>query len=146
MRSPEKEFIKSIQVVGAVILEPDETKSLNEKKILLVQRAKGDSGEGLWEFPGGKIEIGESKNQALMREIDEELNLQIEIIESLGELVHHYPLVAVQLEIFISKIKSGDLILREHQAKKWIRPEEILETELLEADRPFVQRLIQYLK
>lgn len=146
MRSPEKGFVKSIQVVGAVIFEVDPTKSLPEKNILLVQRAKGDSGEGLWEFPGGKIEYGESAVQALRREIDEELNLQIEIIDSLGLLEHQYPKTRVRLEIFLTQLKAGDLILREHQALKWIKPHEIIESELLEADRPFVQRLLQYLK
>lgn len=146
MRSPEKGFIKKIQVVGAVIAEPRFHRSPEGKKILLVQRPKGDIGEGLWEFPGGKIEKGESPVQALRREIDEELNLQIEIITSLGKITHTYPQVVVDLEIFLTEIKSGELILREHQDLKWIKPHEMNEQELLEADRPFVQRLMQYLK
>ena len=146
MRSPEKTFIRRIQVVGAVIFEPGETKAEEEKKVLIVQRAKEDSGAGLWEFPGGKIEPGESSVQALRREIDEELNLEIEIIASLGKLDHQYPKTLVQIEIFLTRIKSGELILREHQALKWIKPREIIESELLEADRPFVQRLVQSVK
>ncbi len=144
MRSPEKEFLKSIQVVGAIIAEPRLASA--EGKILLVQRGQGDIGEGLWEFPGGKIERGESPQQALRREIDEELNLQIEIVTSLGKLVHTYPKVRVELEVFFTHFRSGEIILREHQNMKWVKPREIIQDDLLEADRPFVQRLVEYLK
>ena len=146
MRSPEKEINKRIQVVGAILFERSETAPHRGKNLLLVQRKAGDVGEGLWEFPGGKIDPGESNQQAILREIEEELNLKINILDSLGKLSHSYPNLIVDLEIFITEIESGEIILREHQNKKWVKPHEIIAAELLEADRPFVQRLLNYLK
>ncbi len=140
------EINKRIQVVGAIIFERSEATTRTGKNLLLVQRKAGDVGEGLWEFPGGKIEHRETSQQAIIREIEEELNLKINIIDSLGKLSHSYPNITIDLEIFVTKIESGEIILREHQNKKWIKPNEVIITELLEADRPFVQRLLNYLK
>lgn len=148
---------KRIQVVGAALIRDDKkinsegednfnSNNSNSQCVLIVQRAKGDSGEGLWEFPGGKVEKNETNGQALIREIKEELAVDIEIISSLGSLTHQYPKVTVDIEIFVARITAGQITLLEHQDKKWIHPREIILTELLEADRPFVQRLMNYLK
>ena len=142
-RSPER----TIDVVGAVILSPEDQASqlgLDSCRVLIVQRSRHDKGGGLWEFPGGKIEAQESPEQALLREIDEELGIGISIVVSLGKLVHDYPKLRIHLEVFVCKWISGELVLREHQDLKWILPKQIDKSLLLGADQPFVERLLEY--
>lgn len=126
-----------VLVVAAVLLAP-----LTEgRKILIVRRGPGQSGAGFWEFPGGKVEPGESPEQALIREIDEELNLHIRVKDLLGEEVFDYPSKSIRLRVYKSEILSGALKLIEHDSYKWVLPEDIQVEELSAADRPFVEKL-----
>lgn len=128
---------REIEVVGAAIVD-------DQGRVLIVQRPNGDVGAGRWEFPGGKIDPGETPEQALIREIQEELEIQIGGLRDLGRLTHEYNDVIVHLRVFIAKIVSGQLRLVEHQALEWLLPREIDPERLIEADRPFVQMVIDH--
>lgn len=114
-----------------------------EKKILIVRRGPGQTGAGAWEFPGGKVEKGESPEQALVREIQEELGIEIKVGALLGEAIYAYPSKVIKLRVHWSESLSSDLQLVEHDAFKWLRAEEIQVSELSEADRPFVEMILQ---
>lgn len=114
-----------------------------EGRILIVRRGPGQSGAGFWEFPGGKVDPGETPEQALVREIDEELSLPIRVESLLGENVFAYPAKTIRLRVYWAQATTGDFQLTEHDAAKWCLPEEIIESELSEADRPFVKWILQ---
>lgn len=113
------------------------------REILIVRRGVSQSGAGFWEFPGGKVEVGESPEQALVREIKEELGVAIHIEDCIGERVHAYPKKTIRLRVFWARILGTDeLTLSEHDALLWIEPRDIQIPELSAADRPFVVDLI----
>ena len=105
--------MKTIYVVAAIIEKDD--------KILIAQRLKGDFA-GLWEFPGGKIEEGESPEQAIIREIKEEFDTELDVNRFLTTIEHQYDSFYLIMYFFICSIKSGDLVLHDHMAYKWINP------------------------
>ena len=111
------------------------------QKILIVRRGSGQSGAGFWEFPGGKVELGESPEQALHREIEEELGIQIQVKNLIGEEVHHYPTKSIRLRIYRAEALQEKLVLTEHDDFKWCLPSEIQLEELSAADRPFVSKI-----
>ena len=125
--------MREIQVVGGVLVE--------DGRVLIVRRPHHDTGGGLWEFPGGKIEEGENPSQALAREIDEELGLRVRVGQDLGLLSHRYPQVLIHMRLFLMTRLSGEIELREHDAYEWTAPELLEEERLLLADRPFVSRI-----
>ncbi len=129
---------REIEVVGAVILKPGPVKT--KREVLIVQRPLSDKGGGLWEFPGGKIENGESSEQALVREIQEELFAKIKIVKKIGRHEHQYPELKVKLELFYAELLS-DFQLAEHTAYQWIDCANIKPEILLEADRPFLKMI-----
>ena len=100
-------FMKIIDVTCALIQ--------NQGKILVVQRGKKMKLPLKWEFPGGKIEDGESEEDCLIREIKEELNIDIELIKRLTPSVYHYPDFSIQLIPYVANFLKGDLILLEHE-------------------------------
>ena len=108
---------KKITVVGALIYE--------NGKILICQRPKDKSCALLWEFVGGKVENGESKEQALKRECYEELKIEIEVGKEFCKVVHDYPTVTVDLTVFMAKIIGGVVTKIEHNAVKWVKKEEL---------------------
>lgn len=122
-----------INVVAAIIEK--------ENKILITKRNLKKSQGGLWEFPGGKIEEGETKQEALKREIKEELDLDIEVYEQVTEKVHHYPDKDINLISFKCKIISGELKLIEHEEYKWVLPGEMSQYEFAEADKWIVENI-----
>lgn len=128
-----------VLVVAAVITRVADP----EKRILIVRRGPGQSGAGHWEFPGGKVERGESPEQALVREIEEELSLPIKVGRFLGEVEHTYPSKVIRLRVYWAETPHDDLKLTEHDDAKWVLPEEIKIDELSEADRPFVSQLLR---
>ena len=143
MNSPENPTSSRVlDVVGAVILKPEGQSP--QRPVLIVKRKSKNTNEGLWEFPGGKIEASETKEQALVREIDEELGLKIRIKDSLGNYVHIERWLQIHLTVYVCEINGGHFELREHEDFLWVRPEEILLENLMPADRPFVQRLVDY--
>ena len=127
----------SVLVVAAVIRRFADP----EKRVLIVRRGPGQSGSGYWEFPGGKVERGESPEQALIREIEEELGLNIRIGAFIGEIEHSYPTKVIRLCVYWAESQHGELQLVEHDAARWLLPSEIPLEELSEADRPFVAKI-----
>lgn len=112
-----------------------------EKRVLLVRRGPGQSGAGFWEFPGGKVEPQESPEAALIREIDEELSLSIQVQGLVGEKDFAYPSKTIRLRVYWAQCENEEVQLSEHDAIKWCLPQEISLEELSEADRPFVSLL-----
>ena len=108
---------KIINVVAAAIER--------DGKIFCAQRPDGKSLGGFWEFPGGKLEIGESPEQALIREIKEELNSEIEIVSYINEASYDYDFGTVVMKTYHAKLISGNLELLEHQNSTWLAPNEL---------------------
>jgi len=129
---------KPVWVVAALIRRDFDP----QKRILLVRRGPEQSGAGFWEFPGGKVEQNEKPENALAREIDEELGLAIEVEEFLEEMDFSYATKTIRLRVYWARTSQNHLELREHDAMKWCLPEEIVEQELSEADRPFVNLIL----
>ena len=124
---------KNIHVVGAVIIE--------DQKILCAQRGADKSLPLMWEFPGGKIEQGESPTEALIREIEEEMLCTIEVGEKVDYTVYEYDFGIVHLTTYISKITSGEINLTEHEQIKWLAPSEIGRLNWAPADIPAIEKL-----
>lgn len=122
--------MKTVRVVAAVI------KATNEKGecvIFATQRGYGEFKDG-WEFPGGKIEDGESPQNALKREIMEELETEISIGELIHTIEYDYPTFHLSMDCFWCDVVSGDLVLKEHEAAKWLTKKELDSVAWLPAD------------
>lgn len=129
--------MKTVRVVAAIIIEND--------KVFSTQRGYGEFKDG-WEFPGGKIEPGETPEEAIVREIKEELDTEVEVIELLDTVEYDYPNFHLSMGCFICKIKSGDLVLKEHEAAKWLTKDTLGSVEWLPADMGLVGEIEKYLK
>jgi 8-oxo-dGTP diphosphatase len=105
-------------------------------KILIAQRGAIMDHPFEWEFPGGKIKKGETARECMAREIMEELQVSIEILQQLSPVYHNYPGKTIELNPFICKIQSGVPKVTEHARLKWISPKEITAYRLLPADKP----------
>ena len=126
--------MKTVNVVAAVIRDG--------RKIFATQRGYGDYKDG-WEFPGGKIEPGETPQQALAREIREELDIRIVVGEFLAGVEHDYPAFHLSMQCFWCTLVDGTPVLKEHEAARWLNPEELDSVDWLSADRsviPLVQK------
>lgn len=123
---------KTINVAAAIIK--------NQNKIFATQRGYGPFKDG-WEFPGGKIEEGETPEQALIREIKEELDTEIEIGELVDIVEYDYPDFHLTMHCFMCTIKSGDLVLKEHEAAKWLTKETLYSVDWLPADKDLIDKL-----
>ena len=121
----ESKTLKRIEEVAAIIKKDNE--------IFATQRGYGDF-KGGWEFPGGKIEAGEKPEQALIREIKEELAVEIEVGELLHTVEYDYPTFHLTMHCFVCTLVSGELELKEHQAAKWLTRETLDSVEWLPAD------------
>ena len=129
--------MKTIRVVAAVI------KATNEKgdpMIFATQRGYGDF-KGGWEFPGGKIEAGETPQEALVREIREELETEIAVGELIDTIEYDYPTFHLSMDCFWAEIVSGDLVLKEHEAAKWLTKAELDTVEWLPADVTLIEKV-----
>lgn len=124
---------KVIHIVAAAIIK--------DGKIFCAQRPKGKSLGGFWEFPGGKLEIGESPEEALIREIKEEFNAEIKIIDYVNEASYDYDFGTVIMKTFKAKLLSEKLELLEHQDSKWLTVEELNCLEWAPVDIPAVNLL-----
>ena len=122
-----------VEVVAALIWDKD--------KFLICQRAANKARALLWEFVGGKVEQGETKEQALIRECKEELNILLNVGEVFMEVVHEYPDITVHLTLYNATINEGVPQKLEHNDIKWIRPEEIPNYDFCPADKEILKRL-----
>ena len=129
--------MKTVRVVAAIIIE--------NGKVFATQRGYGEFKDG-WECPGGKIEPGETPEEAIVREIKEELDTEVEVIELLDTVEYDYPNFHLSMGCFICKIKSGDLVLKEHEAAKWLTKDTLGSLEWLPADMGLVGEIEKYLK
>jgi len=115
----------------------------NEGKILIARRAKDQKLAGKWEFPGGKVEDGESPEECLKRELEEEFGIQTEVEEFITSNKHHYDHISIELMAFRIKYISGEFTLVDHDEIQWVKPEELLDYDLAEADIPIAKKLIE---
>ena len=129
--------MKTIRVVAAIIVE--------NGRVFATQRGYGDFKDG-WEFPGGKIEAGESPEQALVREIREELDTEIRVERLLRTVEWDYPTFHLSMDCFICTIESGDLHLREHEAARWLDLEQLNDVDWLPADLQLIPEIAKCLE
>ena len=125
--------MKTIEVVAAIIVD-------GQGRIFATQRGYGDW-KDWWEFPGGKMEAGETPQQALKREIHEELDAEIEVGELLRTIDYDYPEFHLKMHCFRCKLASDHLTLLEHESAKWLAPEELHSVRWLPADEDIINEL-----
>lgn len=111
--------------------------------VMAAQRSAAMSLPLKWEFPGGKIEPGESKVECLRRELLEEMAVAIEVGRPLTPVTHPYPAFTVTLYPFICSIGTGDIALHEHAAIAWLAPNELLKLDWAEADGPVIEEYLE---
>lgn len=120
-------------VTAAVIFE--------KEKVLITRRAEGEKHAGWWEFPGGKIEAGETPENCLQRELLEELGIQTRIGERITESIFSYATGAIRLLAYRATIVSGELALRVHDEYRWVCVSDLGKFKLLPADVPIAEQL-----
>lgn len=124
-----------IQVSCAIIVNSIGQVLVTQRSVLMPLPLK-------WEFPGGKIEANETAEECLIREIKEELNIEIEITASLSPNDYQYPDKLIRLIPFICRQKDGEIILKEHAGYKWLDVKDLLDLDWAEADVPIVKRYL----
>lgn len=121
---------KIIRVVAAAIFDQD--------RVLIARRGPGQSGAGQWEFPGGKIEAAESPEEALKREIHEELALDIRVGNYIAENIHAYGDREIHLSLYECSVLGGELALVDHDQVQWVLSKDLNNYNLAPADQPFI--------
>ena len=129
--------MKEIFVVAGILFDHD-------KSILLAQRSAEKSFPLQWEFPGGKIEEGENSQEALKRELFEELNIKIDKIKLFDSVVHEYELFRANIEFFLINEWSGKLTNNEGQNLYWKKLNDLRDLKILDADVPVINKLITF--
>lgn len=129
--------MKTVRVVAAVIKSTNENK---EPIIFATQRGYGDF-KGGWEFPGGKIEEGETPEQALKREIMEELDTEISVGELIDTIEYDYPQFHLSMDCFWCEIVSGNLVLKEHEVARWLTKKQLNDVKWLPADVTLIEKI-----
>ncbi|NCF25170.1 MAG: 8-oxo-dGTP diphosphatase MutT [Gammaproteobacteria bacterium] len=112
-------------------------------RVLIAERVGGGPFQGMWEFPGGKIGDGESPEQALERELLEELGIELGAVECFMHLEHDYPDRSVSIDFFLVRAWSNEPAGLEGQALRWVSPEQLGEQNILPADVPVIEALQQ---
>lgn len=133
----ERDKMKTMKVVAAIIMQ--------DEHVFATQRGYGEF-KGGWEFPGGKVEGNESLKDALIREIKEELDTEIEVGTLLDTVEYDYPKFHLSMACFICTVKSGKLILKEHEAARWLNKDTLDSVEWLPADQELIGKIREYLK
>ena len=130
--------MKTIRVVAAVICD-----SLQDKKRIFATARGYGQFKGQWEFPGGKIETGETPQQALIREIQEELDTKIAVGSKFTSVEYDYPEFHLSMDCFLATVTEGTLVLKEHEAARWLRKDELDSVSWLPADHGIIELLKQ---
>ncbi len=112
-----------------------------EGTILIAQRKRTDRLAHKWEFPGGKLEAGETPEQCLVRELREEFGIETEVTGFVGASIHTYDHVSIELLAYTTVYQSGDFVLNDHEAIRWVPIAELTDYDFAEADRPIVRQL-----
>ena len=133
--------LKTIRVVAAVIRGTRD----NKEKIFATARGYGDY-KGWWEFPGGKIAPGESPQEALVREIREELTAEIRVGDFITTVEYDYPKFHLSMDCFWAEIECGELVLKEAEAAKWLAAGELDSVKWLPADLEVVENIKEQIK
>lgn len=133
--------MKTIKVVAAVICDSLE----NKQQVYATERGYGEF-EGGWEFPGGKVESGESNDIALIREIQEELDVDIIVGDLITTVEYDYPTFHLSMDCYWAEVKSGDLTLKEANAAKWLTKDQLDSVDWLPADIELVDTVRRNLK
>ena len=120
------------EVTCAIIKRGDE--------VLITQRSESMPHPLEWEFPGGKLKPGESTEKCIIREIAEELNVEIKVEQLLRSVIHNYSDQTIKLIPFVCSLKTGNIELQQHKAYKWIRKDEVDHYKFLEADIKIIER------
>jgi 8-oxo-dGTP diphosphatase len=127
-------FTGMVKVVCAIICKGD--------RFLACRRKQGKVRGGKWEFPGGKIKTGESPEEAIGRELLEELSVHVAVEGVLGAVVHHYPDVSIELIAMKCKIEEGEIRLTDHDEFRWISLQELKSVDFSEADCGIVDKML----
>lgn len=133
--------MKIVKVVAAVICD-----SLLEKKAIFATARGYGEFEGQWEFPGGKIEAGETSQEALIREIEEELDAKIKVGELIGTIEYDYPTFHLSMDCFWCEIIHGELKLLEAEDAKWLSKDNLYSVQWLPADITLIDRIEKQMK
>ena len=129
-------MLKTINVVAAIICDDFN----NKTKVFATQRGYGEY-KGWWEFPGGKIENGETPQEALVREIREELTAKIVVGDLIKTIEYDYPSFHMSMDCFWAEVESGNLELKEAEAARWLTKEELDDVEWLPADEILIDKI-----
>ena len=124
--------MKTVEVVAAIIIK--------DGRVFATQRGYGEFKDG-WEFPGGKIEPGESRKEALVREIKEELDADIRVGSLLETVEYDYPAFHLSMHCFFCELISEDIVLKEHEDARWLSEEELGIVDWLPADVGLIDKI-----
>lgn len=124
--------MKIVRVAAAVIIDKD--------KVFATQRGYGEYKDG-WEFPGGKIEPGETPEEAIVREIKEELEAEIEPVKLIDTVEYDYPGFHLSMDCFLCRLKSENIVLKEHEAARWLDKSSLYDVEWLPADLGLIENI-----
>lgn len=132
--------MKTIEVAAAVIVDSFE----NITEVFATERGYGEF-KGQWEFPGGKIEVGETPQQALIREIQEELTVKIKVDKLIDTIEYDYPKFHLNMKCFLCVIVDGDIILKEAEDSKWLNKDELYGVNWLPADITLIDKVADFM-
>lgn len=124
--------MKTVRVVAAVIRQGD--------RIFATARGYGEF-KGQWEFPGGKIEVGETPQQALIREIKEELDVMVSVGDLIDTIEHDYPTFLLSMDCFWCNVTEGEIKLKEAEDARWLSKDELYSVDWLPADMGLIEKL-----
>lgn len=132
--------LKHYNVVCAVVI--------NDGEVLCMQKGqtKYDYTSFRWEFPGGKIEVGETADQALARELREEMDYDVEVGQLLATVTCHYPDFSITMQAFLCTAQTRKFVMKEHHAAEWLKPDRLMDLPWCDADRPIAAELMKKFK